>query len=395
MPFSPESRLGDVLDSDEGQRGRARAPPADDPELPFPVQARHATIRQLVDLVRPRCATTTRHSATCYAGSPPCPTPPPTAPLTSARHGPQTSVRKRRSRGPRALTAPPSGGRWGVFEAEIRGPAHGNPYVDVELSAEFRQGDRVASRARASTTATASTGSASCPTRRASGSSAPRSNARSLDGIAGAFTCTPAGARPPTDRSASTTRSTSATPTARAASRSAPPRTRGRTRETSSRSRRCARSPARRSPSCGCASSRSTTCYNANEPERFRSRARSRRASTSRGRTPRSSGTSSGASRQLGELGIEADLILFHAYDRWGFSDMGAAADDRYVRYVVARLAAFQNVWWSLANEYDLLWSKDAADWDRFAGWSPSRTRTGTCSPSTTACASSTTTARG
>jgi len=47
---------------------------------------------------------------------------------------------------------------------------------------------------------------------------------------------------------------------------------------------------------------------------------------------------------------------------------MPPAADDRYIRYAVARLAAFANVWWSLANEYDLLWSKRPEDWDRFAG---------------------------
>lgn len=70
---------------------------------------------------------------------------------------------------------------------------------------------------------------------------------------------------------------------------------------------------------------------------------------------------------QLGELGIEADLILFHAYDRWGFSTMDAVADDRYVRYAVARLASFANVWWSLANEYDLLFEKTEEDWERFA----------------------------
>lgn len=70
---------------------------------------------------------------------------------------------------------------------------------------------------------------------------------------------------------------------------------------------------------------------------------------------------------QLGELGIEADLILFHAYDRWGFSTMDPVADDRYVAYAVARLAAFANVWWSLANEYDLLFTKTADDWERFA----------------------------
>lgn len=49
----------------------------------------------------------------------------------------------------------------------------------------------------------------------------------------------------------------------------------------------------------------------------------------------------------LQKLGIEADLILFHPYDKghWGFDRMGAAADDRYLRYVVARFAAYRNVW--------------------------------------------------
>jgi hypothetical protein len=70
--------------------------------------------------------------------------------------------------------------------------------------------------------------------------------------------------------------------------------------------------------------------------------------------------------RELAEVGVQADVILFHPYDRWGFSSMPAAADDRYVRHLVRRLAGFDNVWWSLANEYDLLSSKSAADWERF-----------------------------
>ncbi len=69
---------------------------------------------------------------------------------------------------------------------------------------------------------------------------------------------------------------------------------------------------------------------------------------------------------QLRDLGIEADVILFHPYDRWGYADMEPEADDRYLRYTVARLAAFRNVWWSLANEYDLMKSKRMEDWDRF-----------------------------
>lgn len=69
---------------------------------------------------------------------------------------------------------------------------------------------------------------------------------------------------------------------------------------------------------------------------------------------------------QLRDLGIEADLILFHPYDRWGFIQMDAASDDRYLRYTVARLAAFRNVWWSMANEWDLCKNKTMADWDRY-----------------------------
>jgi hypothetical protein len=68
----------------------------------------------------------------------------------------------------------------------------------------------------------------------------------------------------------------------------------------------------------------------------------------------------------LQKLGIQADLILWHPYDRWGFPNMGDEADDRYLRYCIARLSAFRNVWWSLANEFNLIKSKQMDDWDRF-----------------------------
>jgi hypothetical protein len=68
---------------------------------------------------------------------------------------------------------------------------------------------------------------------------------------------------------------------------------------------------------------------------------------------------------QLRDLGIEADLILFNPYGKWGFESMDPAGDERYVRYVVARFGAYRNVWWSLANEYDFLRTKTEADWDR------------------------------
>jgi hypothetical protein len=68
----------------------------------------------------------------------------------------------------------------------------------------------------------------------------------------------------------------------------------------------------------------------------------------------------------LQRMGIEADVILFHPYDGWGFKSMPADADDRYLRYAVARLSAYRNVWWAIANEYDLVKTKTMSDWDRY-----------------------------
>ncbi len=70
----------------------------------------------------------------------------------------------------------------------------------------------------------------------------------------------------------------------------------------------------------------------------------------------------------LQRLGIEADIILFHPYDEghWGFDRMPAEVDDRYLHYVVARFAAYRNVWWSLANEWDFMRRKKESDFVRF-----------------------------
>ncbi len=69
---------------------------------------------------------------------------------------------------------------------------------------------------------------------------------------------------------------------------------------------------------------------------------------------------------QLQAAGIEADCILFHPYDAWGYKAMPNEVDDFYLRYVIARLSAFRNVWWSIANEYDLVRAKTMSDWDHF-----------------------------
>lgn len=69
----------------------------------------------------------------------------------------------------------------------------------------------------------------------------------------------------------------------------------------------------------------------------------------------------------LQERGIEADIIVMHPYDRWGFSRMTREQDDLYWNYLLARFSAYRNVWWSLANEYDLMRAKTLADWEHYA----------------------------
>ena len=68
----------------------------------------------------------------------------------------------------------------------------------------------------------------------------------------------------------------------------------------------------------------------------------------------------------LKALGIEADIIIFHPYDKghWGFDSLGLDNDVRYIKYLIARLSSFRNVWWSMANEFDYITTKPRASWD-------------------------------
>jgi hypothetical protein len=68
----------------------------------------------------------------------------------------------------------------------------------------------------------------------------------------------------------------------------------------------------------------------------------------------------------LRDLGIEADLILFHPYDHLGYQRMSMEDSHRYLRYVVARFSAYRNVWWSISNEFDLVKTKSMSDWDEY-----------------------------
>nr|WP_274636991.1 DUF5605 domain-containing protein [Microbacterium bovistercoris] len=263
------------------------------------------------------------------------------------------------------LTLPRPVPQWDVLEVRLDGPSHGNPFVDVELDAVFTRPDgktvrmggfydgdgtylvRVLADVEGEWTFTT------------------RSTARSLDGITGSATVVAPrdGCHGPVRvdgfhfRHADGTRHRPIGTTAYAWTHQ-PEALQEQTLAT------LEAAPFRKLRMCVFPKS---YLYNANEPDDF----------------PFPGSLASGFDlerfdvtyfrrlekriRQLADRDIQADLILFHAYDRWGFADLGPAVDERYLRYVVRRLAAYANVWWSMANEYDLLWAKDVEDWERLA----------------------------
>lgn len=365
MPFNSESRLGDVLDSESGRTIVLRHIPRV-ADMPFPVQARHVTLGQLIELfdnVRDDPAVRARLfdelAAVTHAPSPP--RPPEAVPEPTEDYEPDDVARASAD-----IAAPASAGRWAVFEIELVGPSHGNPFTDVELSAQFWQGDRIV-RVPGFYDGDGVYRIRFMPDTEGRWQFRTASNARSLDGLTGAFDCT---APAPTDhgpvgvyntfhfRHADGTRCIPLGTTAYAW-----------THQGTELEEQTLRTLA------GSGFTKLRMCvfpkhylYNTNEPELYPFAGSIDAGWDFTRPNPEFFHHLEHRIRDLHTLGIEADLILFHAYDRWGFSDMAPAADDRYVRYVVARLAAFQNVWWSLANEYDLLWSKTRDDWERFAG---------------------------
>jgi hypothetical protein len=263
---------------------------------------------------------------------------------------------------------------WDTFEVVIDGPEHGNPFTEVELTAAFVHTD---SAGAASST--------DAPARRVGGfydghglyrvrfmpdkpgdwTFRTSSNARSLDGLEGRFHCSA-----PNPDNHGPVRVSDQFHFAHADGRRyrpigttayawthQPAEVQERTLQT------LAESPFNKIRMCVFPKS---YLFNTNEPDLFPYERTADGWDFTRF-NPAFFRHLEGRIKQLAGLGIEADLILFHAYDRWGFSDMGASADDLFVTYVVRRLAAFGNVWWSLANEYDLLRTKSMDDWERMA----------------------------
>lgn len=253
--------------------------------------------------------------------------------------------------------------RWGMFEACLEGPAVGNPFTDVTLQATFRHRDR-------SVTVDGFHDGGGrwkfrcMPDELGDWEWSTASNSPALDGRSGSFACTPA--LPGNHGPVHPARTwhfchTDGTPfvqmgTTCYAWQHQP-------EELEERTLAALRSsPFNKLRMCVFPKH---YVFNANEPQRHPFEPLSGGCWDFSRFNPEFFRHLERRVANLRDLGIEADLILFHPYDRWGYASMGPENDDRYVRYLVARLAAFHNVWWSLANEYDLVESKGEADWDR------------------------------
>ena len=255
--------------------------------------------------------------------------------------------------------------RWDVLEVRLDGPSHGNPFVDVELDAVFTRPDGTEVRVGGFYDGDGVYLVRALADAEGAWSFVTRSTARSLDGVTGiAEVIAPRdGVHGPVSvdgfhfRHADGTRHRPLGTTAYAWTHQ-PEDLQEQTLAT------LAEAPFTKIRMCVFPKS---YLYNANEPADFPFVGSLADGFDLERFDPAHFRRLEQRIADLGALGIEADLILFHAYDRWGFADLGPAVDERYLRYVVRRLSAFANVWWSMANEYDLLWAKDTADWERLA----------------------------
>ncbi len=275
--------------------------------------------------------------------------------------------------------------QWGIFELALKGPATGNPFVDVALSAEFRHDKRVMKpegfydgkgiyRVRFS------------PDAEGEWHYSTRSNLRTLNGKSGRFVCVKAkpGNHGPVFVSNSTQivhsddtgSSTVSSPFHFTYADGTPYIQMGTTcyawTHQSEKLERQTLATMKKAPF-----NKLRMCvfpkrysWNQNEPRYYPFEGESPNKWVFKRFNPAFFQHLEKRVLNLLELGIEADIILFHPYDKghWGFDNMGKANDDRYLRHVIARLAAYRNVWWSLANEYDFMKLKQESDWDRFGG---------------------------
>ena len=253
--------------------------------------------------------------------------------------------------------------QWDIFELTLKGPSDGNPFVDVQLSAEFRQDDKVFKpdgfydgngiyRVRFMPNATGKW------------TYLTKSNRSELHNNKGEFVCTKAG---PSNhgpvRAHNTFQLTYADGT--------PHFSVGTTcyawvhqgdKMEEQTLQTLKNAPFNKMRMCVFPKA---YAYNNNEPEYYAYEGKPLKDWDFKRFNPAFWHHFEKRVRQLRDMGIEADIIIFHPYDRWGFRSMGHENNLFYLRYLVARLAAYRNVWWSFANEYDFLkWPME--HWDEY-----------------------------
>jgi PKD repeat protein len=252
---------------------------------------------------------------------------------------------------------------WDIFELALKGPSDGNPFVNVTLSAEFRQGDQVFKPA-GFYDGDGTYKVRFMPNKTGKWTYTTSSSRRELDARKGSFTCTKAGSGnhgPVRVWDTYKLAYADGTPhfsvgTTCYAWVHQGDEMEEQTLET------LAGAPFNKMRMCVFPKSYS---YNKNEPEYYAYEGKPPKDWDFTRFNPAFWHHFEKRVRQLRDMGIEADIIIFHPYDRWDFKKMGHENNLFYLKYLVARLAAYRNVWWSFANEFDLLkWPTE--HWDQY-----------------------------
>ncbi|MCA9836238.1 MAG: DUF5060 domain-containing protein [Trueperaceae bacterium] len=255
--------------------------------------------------------------------------------------------------------------KWTRFELELQGPSSGNPFLDVDLSAEFRCADEML-KVQGFYDGNGTYRIRCMPTKEGTWTYTTKSNASELDGKTGSFTCTPAAADNHGPVYVHDTfhfayaDGTSYYPFGTTCyawthqGDAMEEQTLATLKEASFNKIRMCVFP-KHYP------------FNRNEPVYYPYERDADGNSDFTRFNPEFWHHFEKRLDDLLELGIEADIIIWHPYDRWGYSTMDEESDIRYLRYLIARIGSFRHVWWSLANEYDfLLKVKPMELWDRF-----------------------------
>jgi hypothetical protein len=243
--------------------------------------------------------------------------------------------------------------RWDIFEATLQGPASGNPFLDTQLSAQFKQGMTTFS-VPGFYDGNGTYKIRFMPNATGDWTYTTQSNRPQLDGKKGKFTCAPAA---PDNHGPMRVHNTyqlayeDGTPHFSVGTTCYAWAHQGDQMEEQTL-RTLDNAPFNKMRMCVFPKSYT---YNENEPVHYPYEGTPKKDWDFKRPNPEFWAHFELRVQQLRDRGIEADIILFHTYDRWDFENMGHENNLFFIKYAVARLAAYRNVWWSFANEYDLL----------------------------------------